>query len=156
MHKEKKREEVLFSLEIWCERQCIKREEREREKMVQSLIPQKRKTGMKHFNEWNIKIKTAKIQEEADCALSSRWRWMYERNQELSRPVVPRPVKAQFYLSVRWAQNVSKHLEMFVEELILLNCSVGDDSWESLGLQGDPTSPFWRRSTLGFLWKEWC
>ena len=24
-------------------------------------------------------------------------------------------------------------------------------SWESLGLQGDPTSPFWRRSTLGFL-----
>ena len=29
-------------------------------------------------------------------------------------------------------------------------------SWESLGLQGDPTSPFWRRSVLGFLWKEWC
>ena len=28
---------------------------------------------------------------------------------------------------------------------------VGEDSWESLGLQGDPTSPFWRRSTLGFL-----
>ena len=29
------------------------------------------------------------------------------------------------------------------------------DSWESLGLQGDPTSPFWRRSALGFLRKEW-
>ena len=28
--------------------------------------------------------------------------------------------------------------------------------WESLGLQGDPTSPFWRRSALGFLWKGWC
>ena len=27
-------------------------------------------------------------------------------------------------------------------ELMLLNCGVGDDSWESLGLQGDPTSPF--------------
>ena len=39
---------------------------------------------------------------------------------------------------------------------LLLNCGVGEDSWESLGLQGDPTSPFWRRSTLGFLWKEWC
>ena len=25
---------------------------------------------------------------------------------------------------------------------------------ESLGLQGDPTSPFSRRSALGFLWKE--
>ena len=27
------------------------------------------------------------------------------------------------------------------EELMLLNCGVGEDSWESLGLQGDPTSP---------------
>ena len=39
------------------------------------------------------------------------------------------------------------------EELMLLNCGVGEDCWESLGLQGDPTSPFWRRSALGFLWK---
>ena len=42
------------------------------------------------------------------------------------------------------------------KELMLLNCGVGEDSWKSLGLQGDPTSPFWRRSTLGFLWREWC
>ena len=42
------------------------------------------------------------------------------------------------------------------EELMLLNCGVGEDSLESLGLQGDPTSPFWRRSALGFLWKGWC
>ena len=38
----------------------------------------------------------------------------------------------------------------------VLNCGVGEDSWESLGLQGELTSPFWRRSALGFLWKEWC
>ena len=31
---------------------------------------------------------------------------------------------------------------------MLLNCGVGEDSWESLGLQGDPTSSFWRRSAL--------
>ena len=37
---------------------------------------------------------------------------------------------------------------------MLLNCGVGKDSLESLGLQGDPTSPFWRRSALGFLWKQ--
>ena len=42
------------------------------------------------------------------------------------------------------------------EELMLLNCGIGEDSWESLGLQEDPTSPFWRRSALGFLWREWC
>ena len=38
---------------------------------------------------------------------------------------------------------------------MLLNCGVGD-SWESLGLQGDPTSPSKRRSVLGVHWKEWC
>ena len=27
------------------------------------------------------------------------------------------------------------------EELMLLNYGVGEDSWKSLGLQGDPTSP---------------
>ena len=39
---------------------------------------------------------------------------------------------------------------------MLLNCGVGRDSWESLGLQGDPTSPSWRRSVLGVHWKDWC
>ena len=39
---------------------------------------------------------------------------------------------------------------------MLLNCGVGKDSWDSLGLQGDPTSAFWRRSALGFLWKEYA
>ena len=32
--------------------------------------------------------------------------------------------------------------KLSIEELMLLNCGVGEDSWESLGLQGDPTSPF--------------
>ena len=45
--------------------------------------------------------------------------------------------------------------KLSTEELMLLNCGVGEDSGESLGLQGDPTSPFWR-SALGFLWREWC
>ena len=37
---------------------------------------------------------------------------------------------------------------------MLLNCGVGEDSWESFRLQGDPISPFWRRSALGFLWRN--
>ena len=40
--------------------------------------------------------------------------------------------------------------------LMLLNCGVGEDSWESLELQGDPTSPSWRRSVLGVHWRDWC
>ena len=39
---------------------------------------------------------------------------------------------------------------------MLLNCGVGEDSWESLGLKGDPTSPSQRRSVLGVHWKDWC
>ena len=35
-------------------------------------------------------------------------------------------------------------------------CGVGEDSWESLGLQGDPTSPSWRKSVLVVHWKDWC
>ena len=46
--------------------------------------------------------------------------------------------------------------KLSAKELMPLNCGVGEDSWESLGLLGDPTSPFWRRSALGFPWKEWC
>ena len=42
------------------------------------------------------------------------------------------------------------------EELMLLNCGVGEDSWESLGLPGDPTSPSLGRSVLGVCWKDWC
>ena len=40
--------------------------------------------------------------------------------------------------------------KLSAEELMLLNCGVGEDSWESLGLQGEPTSPFWRRSGMFF------
>ena len=39
---------------------------------------------------------------------------------------------------------------------MLLNCGVGEDSWESLGLERDPTSPSSRRSVLGVHWKDWC
>ena len=39
---------------------------------------------------------------------------------------------------------------------MLLNCGVGEDSWESLGLQGDPTSPSERKSVLNIHWKYWC
>ena len=39
---------------------------------------------------------------------------------------------------------------------MLLNCGVGEDSWESLGLQGDTTSQSWGKSILNIHWKDWC
>ena len=39
---------------------------------------------------------------------------------------------------------------------MVLNCGVGEDAWESLGLQGDPTSQSGRKSVLYIYWKDWC
>ena len=39
---------------------------------------------------------------------------------------------------------------------MLLNCGVGEDSWESLGLQGDQTSQSLRKSVLNIHWQDWC
>ena len=55
-----------------------------------------------------------------------------------------------------WMWELDCKESLSAEELMLLNCGFGEDSWEFLGLQGDPTSPFWRRSVLGIHWKDWC
>ena len=39
---------------------------------------------------------------------------------------------------------------------MLLNCGAGEDSRESLGLQGDPNSQSYRESVLNIHWKAWC
>ena len=40
-----------------------------------------------------------------------------------------------------WMWELDHVRKLSTEELMLLYCCVGEDSWESLGLQGDPTSP---------------
>ena len=46
--------------------------------------------------------------------------------------------------------------KLSAKELVLLNCGVGENSWESLGLQGDQTSQSKRASVLNIHWKDWC
>ena len=41
--------------------------------------------------------------------------------------------------------------KLSTEKLMRLNCGVGEDSWESLGQQGDPT----RDLVLNAHWKDW-
>ena len=78
------------------------------------------------------------------------------KSRDITLPTKVHLVKAMFFPVVMygcesWTVKKAEH-----QRIDALNCGVGEDSWESLGLQGDPTSPFWRRSALGFLWKEWC
>ena len=39
---------------------------------------------------------------------------------------------------------------------MLMNCGVGEDSWESLGLQEDQISQSWKKSVLNIHCKDWC
>ena len=51
-------------------------------------------------------------------------------------------VKAMVFLVVMYGCESCTIKKTECQELMLLNCGVGEDSCESLGLQGDPTSPF--------------
>ena len=77
------------------------------------------------------------------------------KSRDITLPTKVRLVRLWFFLWSCMDVRVGLWRRLSAEELMLLNCGVREDSWESLGLQGDPTSPFWRRSTMGFLWKEW-
>ena len=61
--------------------------------------------------------------------------WTKSCKQEITETVLKLPWSC---LDVR----VGLWRRLSAKELMLLNCGVGEDSWESLGLQGDPTSPF--------------
>ena len=45
--------------------------------------------------------------------------------------------------------------KLSIEDIMLLNCGVGEDSWKSLGLQGDQTNQSWRKSVLNSHQKDW-
>ena len=54
-------------------------------------------------------------------------------------------VKFLYYTFFLWScmdVRVGLCRRLSAEELMLLNCGIGEDSLESLGLQGDPTSLF--------------
>ena len=63
------------------------------------------------------------------------------KSRDITLPTKVRLVKAMVF---QWScMDVRVGLrKLSDEELMLLNCDVGEDSREFLGLQGDPTSPF--------------
>ena len=50
-------------------------------------------------------------------------------------------LKLTLWPSMLTLMGVGLKRKLKAKELMLLNCGVGEDSWESLGLQGDPTTP---------------
>ena len=62
------------------------------------------------------------------------------KSQDITLPTKVCLVKAMGFPIVIYGCE-SWDYRLSAKELMLLNCGVGEDSWESLGQQGDPTSP---------------
>ena len=65
-------------------------------------------------------------------------------------------VKAMVFPVVMYGCEIWTIRKLSTEEWMLLNYSVREYSWESLGQQGDPTSASERKSVLNIHWKDWC
>ena len=116
---------------------------------------------------WDFIFWGSKITADVDCSHEIKRRLLLGRkvmtnldsifkSRGITLPTKVHLVKAMVFPVVTygcesWTVKKAEH-----RRIDALNCGVGKDSWESLGLQGDPISPFWRRSALGFPCREWC
>ena len=62
------------------------------------------------------------------------------KSRDITLPTKVRLVKAMVFQWSCMDVRVGLWRRLRAKELMLLNCGVGEDSWESLGLQGDQTS----------------
>ena len=106
----------------------------------------------------SLQMVTAAMKLKDTCSLEERSDQSRQllKSREITLPTKVHPVKAMvfpvvMYRCESWTINKDEH-----EELMLLDCGVGEDSWESLTQQEEPTSPSWRKSVLNIHWKDWC
>ena len=64
------------------------------------------------------------------------------KTRDIALPAKVHLVKAMVFSAVMYGCESWTMKKASAKELMLLNCGVGEDSCESRGLQGDPTSPF--------------
>ena len=63
------------------------------------------------------------------------------KSRDITLPTKVRLVKAMVFPGVKYGcESWTIKRKLSTKELMLLNCGVGEDSWESLGQQGDQTS----------------
>ena len=94
----------------------------------------------------------SKITADGDCSheikrrLLPGWKAMTNldsilKSRDITLPTKVHLVKAMALPVVMYGCESWTIKKLSTEELMLLNCGIGEDSWESLGLQGDSTSP---------------
>ena len=109
----------------------------------------------------------SKITADGDCSLEIKRHLLLGRkamtnldnvlkSRDITLPTKVHLVKSMVFPIVlcgyeSWTIKQAEHWRIDAFELWC-----GEDSWESFGLQGDPTSPSWRKSVLTIHWKDWC
>ena len=108
----------------------------------------------------------SKITAEGDCSLEIKRHLLLGRKSmkslesmlkswDITLPTKVNPVKAIVFPALMYGYESWPIKKPSTEELMLLNCGVGEDSWESLGQQGDQTSESQRKSIMNLHWKDW-
>ena len=94
---------------------------------------------------WTVVLEKT-LESPMDCNMLTPWKKSYDQPRQHIK-------KQRHYFANKspssWGYGFfNSHVWMWeldykesAKELMLLNYGVGEDSWESLGLQGDPTSP---------------
>ena len=93
----------------------------------------------------------SKITADGDCSHEIKRHLLLERkvmtnvdsilkSRDITLPTKVPLIKVMVFPVVMYGCESWTKRKLSTEELMLLNCGVGEDSWESLGLQGDPTS----------------
>ena len=94
----------------------------------------------------------SKITADGDCSHEIKKRSLLGRkvmtnldnilkSRDITLSTKVRLVKAMAFPVIMYGCRVGLWRKLSAEELMLLTCGVGENSWESLGLQGDPSSP---------------
>ena len=82
---------------------------------------------------WELIFLGSKITADGDCSHEIKRRLLLGRKAMTNLDGI-------FKKERQWMLELDHKESLSAEELMLLNCGVGEDSWESLCLQGDPSS----------------
>ena len=119
----------------------------------------------KQWKQRDFTLEGSKITADGDCSHEIKRHLLLRRKAMTNLDSILRHYFVNKGLSSQGYGFSSGHVWMWeldykeswsTKELMFLNCGVGEDSWESLGQQGDPTSPSWRKSVLNIHWRDWC
>ena len=130
----------------------------------------------KQWKQWVTIFLGSKITADGDCSHEIKRRLLLGRkvmtnldsilkSRDITLSTKVHLVKAMvfpvvWYRCESWTVKKAK-VTVSAEELMLLNCGVGKDSWECLGIQGEQMSQSWGNQSWIFyiqswIWKGWC